>query len=427
MALRGRGFDAVVAAPAPAFGGDYLSGRSSLPEYVRVFQRHRVADLLAEVAPEVVVLMHWGMAHEVPPLDVPLAIDLAGPHLLERYYWGTQDLVADAELKLSALRRADFVTCSGAYQRHYFYAWLALAGFELREQEIPIIPFSVPPEEQWPAAVEREPHSFVYGGMLLAWQDPSRGLRLLLDEMARAGRGRLHLFTGSHPVLDASGGHLAALLAELRGHPRVAMHGVVPFDELMRQFAGFSVAFDLMARNPERELAFTTRTMMYLTCGLPVIYNDYAELAELLRGHGGGWTLSPDDEDAQRSLFRRLLSDEVPLEEIRHQAQALARLHTWDRTIGPLAQFCAAPAFRAKKTRHLLRVETLDRELAAEREKRERLEHELASIRGKLLFRVAARLGALRKVVAPLLWLALWPACWYVERALLRHGRPGRP
>jgi hypothetical protein len=422
MGLRMRGFDAIVASCNVAFSDTYLTGQQPLPGHVRMFQRNRADVLLEEVKPQVVVLQHWGMAHELPDINVPLAIDLAGPHLLERLYWGSPDIIADAEAKLAALRRADFVVCSGEYQRHYFYAWLAMAGFDLRKTEVPVIPFSVPPVEQLPGDTSREPYSMVYGGMLLAWQDPSRALRVVLEEMERAGRGRLHVYTGPHPVLDASGDHLASLMTELRNHPRVELHGIQPFDKLLQEYARYEVALDLMARNPERELAFTTRTMIYLACGLPVIHNDYSELAGLVRRYGGGWTLSPDDEGGLRNLCRMLLGESRQLESVRAQARALAEQFTWDKTIEPLASFCQAPALRADKRTTLLRVETLTAELQHEREKRIAVEQELAALRGKLFVRLAVTLSGLKRHMAPLVWFAAWPIARGIEWILRRQS-----
>lgn len=420
MGLRCRGFDAIVASCTTAFHERYRLEASSLPAHVRMFQRDRIDRLLEDVRPEVVVLQHWGMAHEVPELDVPLAIDLAGPHLLERAYWGSPDLLHDAEQKLAALRRADFVVCSGRFQRHYFYAWLALAGFDLRRTPVPIIPFSVPPLEGFPGELEREPGTFVYSGMLLAWQDPSQGLRLLLEEMDRCGRGKLVVFTGCHPVLDASAHHLAKLVDELRAHPRVEMRGIVPFDELIGALSRYDVAFDLMEQNPERELAFTTRTMIYLACGLPVIYNDFSELSESIRSTGCGWTLSPGDEAGLRLLCRRILAGEESVAPRREQAKEFARCHTWDRTIAPLADFCAAPYIREGKARAMLRVESLDHQLSEERRARQQAEAELAALRSRWIVRLANRSLLLRKAMAPLAWLAVWPISRLLRRTMLR-------
>lgn len=424
MGLRARGFDAVVASCNVAFADVYLSGQLLLPDYVRMFQRHRVDLLLDTVKPEVVILQHWGMAHEVPELDVPLVIDLAGPHLLERHFWGSPDLLRDAEAKLAALRRADFVVCSGRYQRHYFYAWLVLAGFDLRQSQVPIIPFSVPPRDQLPSGGDRERHSFVYGGMLLAWQDPSRALRIVVDEIEHAGQGRLHIYTGVHPVLDASANHLAELTNDLRGHSCVEFHGIVPFHKLLEEYSRYEVALDLMAWNPERELAFTTRTMIYLACGLPVIHNDFSEVAELLRQHGGGWTVSPDDEAGLRRLCRAVLHDECELAPARAAALALAEKFTWEKTIEPLAQFCEAPYFRAEKAKALLRVERLDTELNLERERRVAAEAELARLRGKALVKLASRLSGAKRLLAPVVKAVMWPIALAIEWLLLRQSRP---
>lgn len=426
MGLRSRGFDAHVATCNIAFSDAYLTGAKPLPDYVHAFARNDIAALLRKLEPEVVVLQHWGMAHEVPDVDVPLVIDLAGPHLLERLYWNSPDILNDATMKLSALRRADFIVCSGKYQRHYFYSWLTLAGIDVRHMPVPIIPFSVPPEQEWPPERPRTPHSFVYGGMLLAWQDPSVGLTVLLEEMDRAKRGELHLFTGSHPVLDASAPHLTKLLETLAAHPRVRMHGIRPFDDLLQAYSGFEVAMDLMAESPERELAFATRTMIYLACGLPVIHGDYTELGELVRREGGGWAVSPRDKEALRALIRKLLDSPELIAQERRRALELARHYTWDRTIEPLAQFCENPTFRKDKKSVLMRFETLERELAEERERRAALENELARLRGKLVVRLASKLGGLRRVLAPVVWLLAWLAGRLVEFALLRTRQSSR-
>src|SRR5690606_28942268 len=107
--------------------------------------------------------------------------------------------------------------------------------------------------------------------------------------MDKAGRGRLRFYGGAHPSMDASGGRFVALYKTLQHHPRVELCGWKPFAELTAEYAEKGhVALDLMQRNPERELAYTTRTMVYLQCGLPVIYNDYSEISHLIRANDCG-------------------------------------------------------------------------------------------------------------------------------------------
>jgi hypothetical protein len=334
---------------------------------VRPFARGNMGALLDEVHPDIVVLQHWGLARELTELTVPLAIDLAGPHLLERLYWGSSDPQRDVEEKLAALRRADFVTCSGHYQRHYFYPFLLMAGFDLRTTSVPVIPFSVPP----PAKVRHyEPGSeptFVYGGAFLAWQDPTNAITWLLEEMDAAGKGRLLFYGGTHPVIDASGGKFAGLSRLLKNHPRVEMRGWKSFDELLSEYSREGdVALDLMARNPERELAFTTRTMIYLHCGLPVIYNNYSEVSDIIEEHACGWTLDPADEQGLRTLARRLLNAEIDLQRYREGALAAAAEYDWTRTGQPLVEFCRHPQMRPGRVEFLLAHERKAHDHAAD-------------------------------------------------------------
>lgn len=344
--LRSRGFDVAIATPLE---GEQASAQVDSPtdNRVRYFRRPELGALIARENPDVIVMQHWGLVYALPTLECPLVIDLAGPHLLERRYWGNPDADRDLEEKLSALRRADFIICGGEFQRHYFYPYLAMAGFDVRNEQFPVIPFSVSPRAvEGAPAPDAEP-TFIYGGAFLAWQNPEKAIRLLLEEMDNAGQGRLLFYGGSHPSIDASGGKFIRLYQYLKSHPRVEMRGWKPFAALTEEYAREGhVALDLMERNPERELAYTTRTMVYLQCGLPVIYNDYSELSLLIAREKCGWCLDPDDENGFRSLVRRLLDDPSAALSMRDGARRTAIGQNWDKTIGPLADFCNNPVQR---------------------------------------------------------------------------------
>lgn len=344
--LSSRGFHVTIATPLE---GDqaHAQAANATDNRVRYFQRTEMQRLLSDVKPDVVVMQHWGLVYALPPLECPLAIDLAGPHLLERLYWGNPDPQRDLEEKLAALRRADFITCGGIYQRHYFIPYLRMAGFDVRSDTFPVIPFSVPPHPlETEADMDAEP-TFIYGGAFLAWQNPERALRLLLEEMDRAGRGRLLFYGGSHPSIDASGGKFIDLYQYLKSHPRVEMRGWKPFWDLVREYAAEGhVALDLMQRNPERELAYTTRTMIYMYCGLPVIYNNYSELSSLIESSESGWCLDPEDEGEFRELVGSILRNPAIATAKRPRARDVANRQNWDATITPLADFCANPIKR---------------------------------------------------------------------------------
>lgn len=374
------------------------------------FSRTALTEFIQSKAPDAVVLQHWGLAKEIRHIECPLAIDLAGPHLLERLYWGSDSYSEDLYEKLDALRAADFITCSGYYQRHYFLPFLLMTGWDIREFQIPVIPFSMNPE--LPAAETHDRSTFVYTGILLPWQNPSAQIRWLLEALEARQNGELRFIGGVHPYIDVSRGTYETLLDTLEKHPHVTMSTFKPFEDFIDEIKTCGTALDLVARNPERELAFTSRTVVYLWCGLPVIYNNYSELSGLIEDYGAGWTLSPDDEAELKKIVRDALDNPHVVEEKSHNAQRLVREQlTWDKTIAPLAEFCKSPYFRKGKQSALLSFEARDRELATVRKEAEQSHSELLTLKGKKIFKLYHALGKARILFAPFLFVLLFPLC----------------
>ena len=75
---------------------------------------------------------------------------------------------------------------------------------------------------------------------------------------------------------------------------RIDVGGYVSRDELLGIYSKASVALECMKYNLERELAFTTRTIEYLWCGLPVLYNDFSEISGHIADYDAGWAVDPD-------------------------------------------------------------------------------------------------------------------------------------
>jgi hypothetical protein len=405
--LRCAGLDAWVATRAMAMEG--IAEDEASRHHTALWEPDTIASLVDRLDPACVVSQHWGILHDVPPLSPPLAIDLAGPHLLERRLWGAENWAEHLEEKLAALRRADFTVCSGERQRLYFLNHLALAGFDLTSETLPVIPFSVSPD--LPEG-DHAPDTFFCGGMFLPWQDPSLPIQTLIEVLEECDRGHLHFWGGPHPRLDVSRGRFEALMERLESSERVTCHGLTAFDALSTEMVKCGVALDLMASNPERELAYPTRTVVHLWAGLPVIHGDFDELGEIIQGAEAGWSLAPGDAERLRDTIHQILDHPEQVTERRANAQRLVRERlTWDRTIGPLADWCRSPARREGKTAFTLAFESKDREIAELRSQRTALQSELDTLRGKLSWRVAQGLLSLRWLWAVLVWVALIPVC----------------
>ncbi len=409
MGLRAAGLDVRLLMPIESiatWSGSAGALTSDWPAWVGSFRRAKLRAAVRAEAPDAVVLQHWGLAAELGEPEWPLAIDLAGPHLIERRLWGSPDPEADLIEKLDALRRADFLTCSGERQRLYFLPYLAMAGWPLETADLlPVIPFAMAPAPEPPPP---RPDRFIYGGFLLPWQDPTGAIETTLEALDGAGRGELLFIGGAHPSVDVSRGRFEPLLARLRDHPRVRLIPSMAWDDYWSLLREGGVALDLMARNPERELAFTTRTVVYLAAGLPVIHDDYSELADLITRGGGGWAIAPGDRMALRRRVESILSGEVNLVARSHAALELVRdrLH-WDYAARPLAEWCRDPRPRIGKLGVRLAFEERDRRLASAEAELQNARRDLATLRGKRWIRWGLGLTTARAWLrAPLALLA---------------------
>lgn len=347
--LRLRGFDVTVAMPAEVFGAASasapLSSQALASAGAALFDRRHLTDFVRDSHPDVLVMQHWGLMDRLGPVDCPLAVDLAGPHLLERLYWGSVHPERDLEDKIAALSRADFLTCSGSTQRAYFLAFAIASGHDPATTDLlPVIPFSVAPDH--PHAGTHDPDTFVYTGFLLPWQDPSRGIEALLSRLEARQQGRLVFVGGAHPAGDVSRGRFDAILARLRTSPRAELLAPIPYASLLELLGQAGVAWDLMARNPERELAFPSRTVVYLASGLPVVTGDYGDLAHWVAEYDAGWCVGECPGDLENTLEDMLCNPSNIRVKADNARRLVADRMTWDKTVEPLARWCARPARR---------------------------------------------------------------------------------
>jgi GT2 family glycosyltransferase len=342
-----RGHEVVFSMPRAA-----LTGREHLVSGAiadLAWEHHTLLSIVRRVDPEVIVVCNWPILDMLPSegLTVPVILDQHGPHLLERHYQKFGDTQDNVRGKLNALRKADFFTCAGNRQLEYFKGWLARAGWseaEIRDQAA-AIPVSLSPElpEHHPA----EEVTLVYGGVFLPWQDPSAVLTAVVEELERRRTGRLFFFGGKHPVYPVDTGIFQTILDKLQQSDRVTAPGMVAHDALLACYASAHVAVDVMQRNSERELAFTTRTVEYLWCGVPVLYHDYAELSDYIREYEAGWLVNPEDADAVRHTLRHIFDHPEEVAARSRNAQRLVRERlTWDNTITPLDSFVRLPRMR---------------------------------------------------------------------------------
>jgi glycosyltransferase involved in cell wall biosynthesis len=88
-----------------------------------------------------------------------------------------------------------------------------------------------------------------------------------------------------------------------------------------------------------------TRVYDYLWCGLPIVSSPAPGTDELLIRHGAGRVVA---EDFAAEIVVTL-SDFASYDSMTEGARRFVLEHQWDRTLGPLREFCRNPRFEKTK------------------------------------------------------------------------------
>ncbi|MGA3085868.1 MAG: glycosyltransferase family 4 protein [Thermodesulfobacteriota bacterium] len=322
----------------------------------RLWDHWNQEQIIETEKPDVIVLAKAALKHWEKKYDIPLAIDFHGPDVME-----AEQMVKRTEpaarfmvrrnralAKLKTISEADFFTCAGQRQRYYFMAFLLMAGVALDDAEVHYMPVAMsadlPPHE-----ADLEHRSIIFAGGFYPWINPMPALLDLAQCLTKIDNYHLEIFGGSHETNAEEKREFDAFKAKMERNTKVTFHGTIPRDQLLAWYRKASVAFEVIPRNPERELAFTTRTVEFMWAGLPVIYNNYAELSDLIRQYQAGWLVAPGNTAELQEVVRLIAEDKDAVRLASENAQRLVRENlTYEKVITPLANFCQNPRRRER-------------------------------------------------------------------------------
>lgn len=329
-------------------------------------RQENLNNFIQMIQPDVVLFQQWPSACTLDAIDIPVVMDLHGSLLIENSYRQLGDFRTNVLTKLRTLENVDYFVCAGDRQKYYWWAWLMLAGVDPKDIRIDTVPVSLSSDLPQFKKNPEQPR-FVFGGVAWPWQDPSLALNTVAETLDKYKKGQLDLYIGKHPTVQITGEKYNDLQDSVRAGERVIFHDMIPHDELIQLYTQSAVAVDIMRKNTERELAFTTRTIEYLWCGLPVIYGDYLELAQPIREYKAGWVVNPNDKDGIRKVTEQILEHPEIVEEYGKNAQQLVRdKFTWEKAITPLSDFMEEPTRREHNPSFLKQASEHIRHLEAE-------------------------------------------------------------
>lgn len=350
--LEAHGIEVVASMP----GFTYLTEKhyASIPTAQRELLWHwgTQDEIYERTKPDAVLFAsNWDHFNITKSLTVPLIIDLHGSRLIETTMWNNP---VSTDHKVRIFSKADCLLCAGRKQRNYFYGWLVQSGrVPADEHFIRYIPVSLSPDQPehfYSARGESSFPRFVSGGGWFPWQNQAKTIFAVCRAVAERDRGSVEIFGTPHENQNLSPEEIrirdiyARVKALAEQSPRVKVQGYVGRDALIEIYQHATVAVEAMQYNLERELAFTTRTIEYLWCGLPVIYNDFGEISQHIRDYDAGWAIDPlSDEQIARVVEEIFTNPELVEQKSRNAKQLVRDRFSWDRTIQPLVDFLRAP------------------------------------------------------------------------------------
>lgn len=350
--LKCHGHEVVLSVPKPALQA-FLKNNptASLPiesrEELRkleslAFHSGNQAQIISDVNPDVILCGHWTALTLSHKPSQPVVIDLAGPHLLERHYQKSPNQLGAALAKLSVIGAADYFLVSGPSQRLYFLSYILRAEIPDAAKRICTLTMALDPnvpKRAHATSIGETYPRMIFGGVFLPWQNPSFGLEELGSRLLREQSGSLTLVGGKHPNYPIEEGVYAELFAKLSKNPRVTTKPLLSYEKFCAELSNADVAIDLMKWNLERQFAVTIRTTTYLWAGVPVIYNDFADLAEVIKNYNAGWTVPTDDPKALSAVFDEIWNSPAVVQEKSRNATRIAQdLFSWDRAVQPLLE-----------------------------------------------------------------------------------------
>ncbi len=305
-----------------------------------------LAGLLVATRPDAIYVGYWELLEHIPiECDLPIILDVLAPRVLETRFQGVS-LQSEVQRMLALYRRADRFVCGNELQRSFLVPWLILAGIDCyREVPIDVIPISSEPgcphhgisiDHQW---------RLVNGGVSWPWRQSGTYREAILQTLRSQNgvHGRLIEISGGYIYEPGATGAKTVQEGSKLDADIVETMPLLSYREMERFFSGgCDIGLELSERNVEREFSQSFRSIEYLRCGLPVICNDYLDLARRIRDFDAGWIVAQPQDIPD--LLRDISSHP---EEYRAKSENAIRLveecFHYKKSINPLLRYLAQP------------------------------------------------------------------------------------
>jgi len=293
-------------------GGNELKGVDEVVDGINIvpfFADREIPNILNALQPDFILVNVSELVQYIPEdTGAYVVLDLFAHRFLEAFYERV-DITADLFLRLDMLTRADYFIVQNSRQRDFVYSLLMLSGIQDSINRVLTVPHFAT-GIQIERKIQKEP-VFIAGGYHWPWADDLEYIDTLVRILEEQGNGILRIYGGRFAI-DSRANDVER---KYRKSPRIMEMGVMPYDSLLKSYSEASAGVVCFSQNLERHFSFNFRAADYLSCGVPVIVNDYMPIGELIKRYDAGWVVKGLSDFEE--VIKRIISD---VEEVAHKS-----------------------------------------------------------------------------------------------------------
>lgn len=271
---------------------------SQLPDWVEMVNADTLPQAIENA--DVIVFHNWAAANNV---DKPegcrprFVYDFFSATLVETFFTSPDafHMKRVEDRKRDLLKKSDVFIANGAGRQEYGASFLAAMGIEAPVHNIPM---SLP----WLGNAPDKAAALI-GGYQQRWTKPIAG-NVLYDlarkmpacDLITVGAGRHHHF-GVQPIDRPEGARPKNLIE----------YDVLSFEDYQKVNASCGAFVDVSPLNDERLISFSTRGVVSIASGCPIIHNAETDLGTLVAQYDAGITLDRDANLSDPTVLQKAI------------------------------------------------------------------------------------------------------------------------
>lgn len=344
------------------------------------------------------IVLHGFVLHFHPYLaemNIPVAVDLYVPSLLEGLVWHDNDdwetWIPSYEeylrVQLELLLIGDFFFCASERQRDYWLGWLhaqkRINPHTYRQdptlrQLIDVVPFGLPSKEPIKTqpvlkgthpGIDLGDKVILWSGGLWDWLDPLTLIRAMGELVPSHPELKLYFLGTRHPNPIVSGMDMPdqtiALSKELGLYNQSVFFGEwVAYEERVNYLLEADLAVITHPAHIETRFSNRTRVLDCIWTGLPIITTEGDAMADWVQAENLGFSVTPEDVNALSEAIDQMLvsGGRDAYAESFNNLRAQLR---WDKVVKPLTDYCSAPYFAPDKGQYQTELERYQKDAEA--------------------------------------------------------------